>query len=206
MFATNAFHCCLFSNIDLGWSLIPSIHKELLTFCCWRGCPKKFCQWLQLSILICFFFTHLLGVYIPEANHYYYPGFRQQTRFPARRKSVVSSFDELCEIEEEESITVKQTRAIESGYTGLSILHRLHPLYGFEYERHMVYDEPHGISLNAVKNHNALLKADDDEPVDWKEVDLQLRNVQWTHGNVFMWFYFQYFSMFFCTNVIQCTW
>ena len=45
--------------------------------------------------------THLLGVYIPETNHYYYAGFQQHARFPASSKSVLGSFDELCEIEEE---------------------------------------------------------------------------------------------------------
>ena len=102
------------------------------------------------------FCTFSSGTYIPEANHYYYTGFRKQTRYPSEEKSVVGSYDKLCEIEEER-ITVRQKQARESGYTGLSILHRLHALYGFEYDCHMVYDELHGISLNAVKNHIALL-------------------------------------------------
>ena len=121
---------------------------------------------------------------MPEANHYYYTGYRQQSRFPAPEKSVLTSFDTLCEIEEEERSTVRQKRAKECGYTGLSILHRLHALYGFEYDRHMVYDELHGISLNVVKNHITFLKADEDEPIDWKEVDVQLRRVPWTHGTL----------------------
>ena len=89
------------------------------------------------------------------------------------------SFDALCEIEEEERSTVRQKRAKECGYTGLSILHRLNALYGFEYDRHMVYDELHGISLNAVKNHIAFLKADEDDPIDWKGVDGQLHRIPW---------------------------
>ena len=89
------------------------------------------------------------------------------------------SFDALCEIEEEERSTVRQKRAKECGYTGLSILHRLNALYGFEYDRHMVYDELHGISLNAVKNHIAFLKADEDDPLDWKGVDGQLHRIPW---------------------------
>lgn len=48
----------------------------------------------------------------------------------------------------------------------------------------MVYDELHGISLNAVKNHIALLKGSEEDPIDWKEVDSQLKKVPWTHGNV----------------------
>lgn len=118
--------------------------------------PSPICHNIQVNY---FTFICQLGVYIPEANHYYYTGYRQHSRFPAQEKSVVTSFDALCEIEEEERSTVRQKRAKECGYTGLSILHRLNALYGFEYDRHMVYDELHGISLNAVKNHIAFLKA-----------------------------------------------
>lgn len=53
----------------------------------------------------------------------------------------------------------------------------------------MVYDELHGISLNAVKNHIALLKGSEEELIDWKEVDSQLKKVPWTHGNVISEFY-----------------
>ncbi|PFX17367.1 hypothetical protein AWC38_SpisGene18303 [Stylophora pistillata] len=39
----------------------------------------------------------------------------------------------------------------------------------------------HGTSLNAVKNHIAFLKASEEDSIDWKEVDSQLRKVPWTH-------------------------
>ena len=48
----------------------------------------------------------------------------------------------------------------------------------------MVYDELHGISLNAVKNHIALLKESEEDAIDWKKVDSQLKKVPWTQGNV----------------------
>ena len=151
---------------------------------------------LLLSITVCtctlgnmnmnlfLFCTFPPGTYISETNHYYYTGFRKQTRYPAEEKSIVGSYDKLCEIEEEERITVRQKQARESRYTGLSILHRLRTLYGFEYDCYMVYDKLHGISLNAVKNHIALLKGSEEAPIDWKEVDSQLKKVPWTHGNV----------------------
>lgn len=52
------------------------------------------------------FCTLSSGMYIFETNHYYYTGFRKQTRYPAEEKSVVGSYDKLCE-KEEERITVK---------------------------------------------------------------------------------------------------
>ena len=39
------------------------------------------------------------------------------------------------------------------GFTGLSIFHRLHKLYGFDFLRDMVFDEMHNIALNGVSNH-----------------------------------------------------
>lgn len=64
----------------------------------------------------------------------------------------------MKDIEEEERISVKQAKAKNAGYTGLSILHRLYALYGFEYDRDLVYDELHAFSLNIVKNHIQFLK------------------------------------------------
>ena len=59
----------------------------------------------------------------------------------------------------------------DTGYTGLSVLHRLYPLYGF------LYDEMHTISLNVVKN--ALLDLLDDEAngIDWSIVDDRLDHI-----------------------------
>ena len=145
-------------------------------------CTYVLLRTLNMNMFL--FCTFSSGTYVSETNHYYYTGFRKQARYPAEEKSVVGSYDKLCEIEEEERITVRQKQARESGYTGLSILHRLHALYGFEYDCHMVYDELHGISLNAVKNHIASLKGSEEESIDWKEVDSQLKKVPWTHGNV----------------------
>lgn len=46
----------------------------------------------------------------------------------------------LYKITSEERISVRQQLSKESGYTGFSILPRLYYLYGFFYDRDLVYD------------------------------------------------------------------
>lgn len=68
----------------------------------------------------------------------------------------------------------------ESGYTGLSILYRLHYLYGFLYDRHLVYDEMHTVHLNIVKNAVLSLKEEGDDTLDWATADKRLKDFPWT--------------------------
>ena len=124
-----------------------------------------------------------VGVYFPDTNHYYYPGFRRLTRYPPEAKSYLKDLDTLQEIEEER-ITVKKKKAKESGYTGLSILHRLNKLYGFEYDKDLVYDELHAFPLNVVKNQLLMFKEDENDAINWKEVDKRLKNFPWTNGRL----------------------
>ena len=63
------------------------------------------------------------SMYVPETNHYYYPDFRKQARFPPEKKSVLDNLELLHKIASEERISVRQQLSKESGYTGLSILH-----------------------------------------------------------------------------------
>lgn len=125
-----------------------------------------------------------VGTWVPHANHYYYPGFRKEARFPTERKDVLDNLQLLKEIEEEERVSVKCGRAKECGYTGLSILHRLYPLYGFKYDRDMVFDEMHTIALNVVKwQVQHLLNGETEElsTIIWEEVDRRLDKFPWTH-------------------------
>lgn len=128
-----------------------------------------------------FEFLFFPGVYVSGTNHYYYPGFRKCGRFPYEKKSITNSIDTLRDIEEEERISVKQLKAKNEGHTGLSILHRLHALYDFEYNRDLVYDELHAFSLNIVKNHLQFLR-DDENAVNWQEADRRLDKFPWTKG------------------------
>ena len=161
----------------------PAVIRHLLL--CWKGdhqgqcevgkfvkCGKKGCRR-----------CHLEAVWLAASNHYYYPGFRKQGRFPNGEKSILQCLQTLKDIEEEERSTVKKEKAKESGYTGLSILHRLYPLYGFLYDKDLVFDEMHVIPLNVIKHHLQLLldrEIHDFDGIDWAEVDAQLTAFPWT--------------------------
>ena len=115
----------------------------------------------------------------------YYPEFGKQARFPAQSKNILKCIELATEIEEEERITVKQQRAKTCGYTGLSILHRLYPLYQFRYDQHLVFDEMHVVSLNVVKAAIQALKDQNEEGndnIEWEEVDRRLDRIPWTPG------------------------
>ncbi len=56
-------------------------------------------------------------------------------------------------IEAEDRVTVRAAKAKASGFTGLSVLHRLHPLYGFDVQRDLVYDAMHNVPMNVIGQH-----------------------------------------------------
>lgn len=159
----------------------PTHIRHLLL--CWKGdhngqceaakfikCGKKGCRRCKVE-----------GVFVPASNHYYYPGFRVQARFPIEDKSILNSFQVLKNIEEEERITVKHEKSKNMGYTGLSIFHRLYPLYQFLYHKDFVYDEMHGLPLNVVRRQIQCLLESDDEELNWQVVDERLNKFSWTH-------------------------
>ena len=162
---------------------IPSGPTHIRHLLCWKGdhngqyeagkfikCGKKGCRRCNLQ-----------GVFVPATNHYYYPGFRLQGRFPNEEKSIVNSLEVLQDIEEEERITVKQEKSKNTGYTGLSIFHRLYPLYHFQYDKDFVYDEMHGLPLNVVKRQIQCLLESGNEDLNWQVVDERLKSFPWTH-------------------------
>ncbi|XP_028513561.1 uncharacterized protein LOC114574627 [Exaiptasia diaphana] len=59
----------------------------------------------------------------------------------------------MKDIDEEERPTYFKSKSKEEGYLGLSILHRLYPLYGFNFLTDAVFDVMHLLPLNVVKNH-----------------------------------------------------
>ena len=120
-------------------------------------------------------------MFVPATNHYYYPGFRLQGRFPNGEKSIANSLEVLQDIEEEERMTVKQEKSKNTGYTGLSIFHRLYPLYHFQYDKDFVYDEMHGLPLNVVKRQIQCPLESGNEDLNWQVVDERLKSFPWTH-------------------------
>ena len=57
----------------------------------------------------------------------------------------------MAEVEQEERKTVFENRSRETGFLGVSQLHRLNALYGFDVLHDLVFDAMHLISLTIVK-------------------------------------------------------
>lgn len=83
-----------------------------------------------------------------NSNHYYYGEYRKLARHPCPKRNIVDEIETLKAIEDEEWKTVAQQIAKESGFTGLSALHCLRVLYGFDYREHM-----HMVSLGVIRHH-----------------------------------------------------
>ena len=84
-------------------------------------------------------------------------------------------------IEDEDRVSVRSQLAKESGFTGLSILHRLHALYGFNVLTDTVFDAMHNISLNVVSQHLHYF-LEKDMLVPKPKVEKRLDSVPWTPG------------------------
>lgn len=84
----------------------------------------------------------------------------------------------MAEIEQEERQTYFQNRSREAGFNGLSLLHRLHPLYQFSILNDTVFDAMHLLPLNVVKNHFTKLLSG--EVMDVRELACKLKQMPWT--------------------------
>lgn len=113
-----------------------------------------------------------------NSNHYYYGEYRKSAKYPWPKRNLADEIETLKTIEDEERKTVAQEMAKKAGFTGLSILHRLHVLYGFDYRKHCVFDVMHMVSLGVIRNHlNFLL---DNQLVNQHMLQERLSKVPWT--------------------------
>ena len=85
-----------------------------------------------------------------HSTTYYYGANRYHARYPWPERKIEEEVQLMSEISEEGRPTVRQRLSRESGYTGLSILHRLNKLYGFDVLKDTVFDVMHNIPLNVV--------------------------------------------------------
>ena len=81
----------------------------------------------------------------------------------------------MAEIEQEERQTYFQARSREFGFNGLSLLHRLNPLYQFNILNDCVFDAMHLLPLNVVKNHFSKLLSG--EVMDERELACKLKQL-----------------------------
>ncbi|KAK3718097.1 hypothetical protein QZH41_017201 [Actinostola sp. cb2023] len=117
------------------------------------------------------------GTWLNEERHYYYPGFHEHFRHPWRKRVLEEELVIMKEIEQEERTTYFQSKSRDAGFNGLSLLHRLNPLYGFNILTDFVIDAMHLLPLNIVKNH---LKLITDESMDEHELAQKLKEMPWT--------------------------
>ena len=86
----------------------------------------------------------------------------------------------MTAIDTEDRPTVRAQLSRNSGYTGLSVLHRLYKLYKFDVFKDLVFDVMHNIPLNVaarqVKNWI------DSEVIDKHVAEERLKSFLWTAG------------------------
>ena len=77
--------------------------------------------------------------------------------------------------------------AKESGFTGLSALHRLNALYGFNVLIDLVFDAMHNVTLNVLRMH--LHRYVDEKMLPKAQVEKRLNEFPWTAGILCNYFY-----------------
>lgn len=91
-----------------------------------------------------------LGTNPGRASTYYYGKNRYHARFHWEERKLQEEIPQINNIDTEDRPTVRAQLSRNSGYTGLSILHRLYKLYKFDVFNDLVYDVMHNIPLNVV--------------------------------------------------------
>eukprot|EP00731_Ephydatia_muelleri_P034483 Em0062g6a len=94
-----------------------------------------------------------VGIQGPTSTHYYYVDYRYHARYPFATKDLGEIIDTMNYIEVEERPSIRKSKAKSTGFTGTSILHRLHAAYGFNILRDLVFDAMHNVPLNVVSHH-----------------------------------------------------
>ena len=93
-----------------------------------------------------------LGERVPDSTRYCYCNNRETEWRPHPCRQLDDLIQPLNEIDQEERMSIRQNLAKNIGFNGTSILHRLHPLYGFDITKDFVIDLQHGLPLNPVKH------------------------------------------------------
>lgn len=123
-----------------------------------------------------------IGKYLEAQKHYYYPNFREQFRHPPAKRDISDELPLMIDIEQEERVTVKERMSRESGFWGVSLLHRLYTLYKFDVIKDLVFDVMHLFPLNLVKRRFEHLLSN--SLLDTEKFQAALEKVPWTQGTV----------------------
>ena len=87
----------------------------------------------------------------------------------------------MIEVDQEDRVTLRRQRASEKGFTGVSVVHRLHALYDFNVLKDFVFDAMHTILLGNIKRHLDFYK---ENGYLNDTVENGLRKIPWTAGNI----------------------
>ena len=87
----------------------------------------------------------------------------------------------MIRVDSEERSTVRASMAKECGFTGLSVLHRLHALYGFDVLHDLVFDAMHNVPINIASNHLHFYL--DEGLVSPSQLERELKLIPWTPGS-----------------------
>ena len=85
-------------------------------------------------------------------------------------------------VDSEERTSVRTSMSRECGFTGLSILHRLHSLYGFNTLNDLVFDAMHNVPMNIASNH--LHHYLNEGLVTAQQLEDGLKQIEWTPGYI----------------------
>jgi len=120
------------------------------------------------------------GQKLPTADHHqmYYGENRIHGRHPYEQRNLVMEIDIMTEIQGELRTSKRKQLSSKKGFTGLSILHQLYPLYGFNVLKDLVYDIHHALPLNVIKNQ--IDRFVEEGILDPKKVEKRLESVPWT--------------------------
>lgn len=113
---------------------------------------------------------------------YYYGDARKMCRDPPETRELKKELPVMLSIAAEDVQSLRRASSKMTGYTGLSILHRFHSLFGFDVIRDLVFDEMHNLPLNVARQH--LRRYVNEKLFDTKEVQRRLQNIPWTAGEL----------------------
>lgn len=123
----------------------------------------------------------VIGTLNPEGGStYYYGGNRYHAQYPSEERKIEEELDTLKEVDAEDRKIVRASKSKSCGYTGLTILYRLHKLYGFDIFKDLVIDTVHNIPTNIVATELKYLIQT--EKIDAKLVEGCLNSFPWTAG------------------------
>ena len=140
-----------------------------------------FYSWFVFLSILRQTYLFISGTINPDGGTtYYYGDNRYHAKYPWEERKLEEDLEKMRDINDEDRKTVRANKSRNSGYTGLSILYRLHKLYAFDVFKDLVYDTMHNLPTNIISAH--LKELITNNKIDSKIVDQRLQAFPWTAG------------------------